>query len=244
MSKRKSVIFLVMIMAVIIVTILLTAGCGKQEKASESSQHKAVSSKTLESHAKKEWKHLTEDVPLSGGLMDTPGSWKLLDGVLTFGGKGYIWTKERYGDFVLDCEFKISPGGNSGIFFRTADLKDPVQTGVEMQIYDTPHSQQPLKNDCGALYDLLAPASYAEKAAGEWNHVIITCNDNFISVTLNGVNIIENMDIDRWDTPGKNPDGTGNKFKKALKDFSREGHIGLQDHGDPVWFRSVKIKEL
>ena len=52
------------------------------------------------------------------------------------------------------------------------------------------------------------------------------------------------MDVDLWNQPGKNPDGTENKFSKAVKDFAREGRVGLQDHGLPVWYRNVKIKRL
>jgi len=178
----------------------------------------------------------------------SPGSWKIVDGVMSGGGSGDIWTVKRYGNFVLECEFKISPKGNSGIFFRTGDMKDPVQTGIEMQVIDTagyfgePVPDEYTKNVCGAMYDLLEPSVNVEKPAGEWNHVAITCKDNGIEVVMNGVKIIE-MDIDIWVTPHKNPDGTDNKFDRAFKDFPLEGHIGFQDHGDPVWYRNVKIRE-
>ena len=65
--------------------------------------------------------------------------------------------------------------------------------------------------------------------------------DNELQVKLNGELIIE-MDLNRWSTAGQNPDGSKNKFKTALKDFKREGHIGFQDHGAEVAYRNVRIR--
>ena len=81
------------------------------------------------------------------------------------------------------------------------------------------------------------------KKAGEWNHYTITCLENKIYVVHNGVQIID-MDLIKWTEPHRNPDGTSNKFNTAYKDMPREGHIGFQDHGQPVWFRNIKIKKL
>jgi hypothetical protein len=166
-------------------------------------------------------------------------NWIIEDGVLARRkGAGMIWTKERFGDFVLELEFKTE--GNSGVFIRTDKPGDCVQTGLEMQVYRP--TQKPGKHSCGAIYDALAPSREMTKD-GEWNHVRITAVDNKINIVMNGEQIID-MDLNRWTTPGRNPkpDGSKNKFRAALKDFKREGHIGFQDHGANVWFRNVRVK--
>ncbi|MBN2011823.1 DUF1080 domain-containing protein [candidate division KSB1 bacterium] len=168
-------------------------------------------------------------------------SWSWDNFQLTRNGGGYIWMNEQYGDFILDLEYKVSPGANSGVFFRTADVNDYVNTGIEVQIHDSTDGTKYGMN--GAIYDCLPPSKNMSKPAGEWNHYTITCQANKIYVVLNGAQIID-MDLNQWTEARKNPDGTPNKFRTAYKDMARDGHIGLQDHGQPVWFRNLKIKEL
>jgi len=151
--------------------------------------------------------------------------------------------KQPFGDFVLACDFKIAPGCNSGIFFRVGDLKDPVQSGFEIQVADSAKKAKPGRNDNGALYDAVAPSANATKPAGAWNHIEITADRSLVKVVLNGQQIVQ-ADLDRWTEPHKNPDGTPNKFDKALKDFPRTGYIGLQDHGHDAWFKNIKVKPL
>lgn len=172
-----------------------------------------------------------------------PGSWTAENGILTRKGGDYLWTKEKFGDFILDCEFKISPDGNSGIFFRVGDRDDPVQTGLELQILDSYGNATPNMHDCGAIYDCMKPAINAVRPAGQWNHVQLLCQDNRIRAALNGRPIIQ-MDLERWTVAGRNPDATKNKFKQPLNRFPRRGYIGFQDHGDDVWFRNIRIKPL
>ena len=167
-----------------------------------------------------------------------PSRWAVEDGAMTGQkGSGDVWTKARYGNFVLELEFKTT--GNSGVFFRTDNPKDNVQTGIEIQV-DNPGG--PDKHSVGAIYDLVAPVKNAGKK-DDWNKYVITANGSKITVELNGAQV-SSMDLDKWTEAGKNPDGSGNKYRKALKDWKREGHIGFQDHGHKVWYRNVKIKPL
>ena len=151
--------------------------------------------------------------------------------------------KDKFGNFILNCDYKVSRGANSGIFFRVGDLKDPVQTGFELQVYDSGNRPNPGRNGNGAIYDAQAPSANPAKPAGEWNHVELTADGSRLKVLLNGQQVVE-MDLDRWTTPRRNPDGSENKFAKALKDFPRSGYIGLQDHGHDVWYKNIKIKPL
>ena len=156
----------------------------------------------------------------------------------------YLWTKEAYGDFVLELEFKIPPRANSGVFLRTSDLNDPVYTGLEIQVCNS-HGAKGISRGgtAGAIYDCQAPAKNMIKPPGEWNRLQATCRRSKVAVVLNGEPVID-MDLDRWTEPKKNPDGSPNKFPRALKDFARRGHVGLQDHGLPVWYRNVRIRPL
>ena len=189
---------------------------------------------------------------LTGWITGPDNAWVLEDGTLTIKRQmdgqqhnaDYLWTDETYADFILDLEFKIPERANSGIFLRTSDLKDPVYTGLEVQVANSYGRKEWTKGGCaGAIYDCLAPTKNTVKKPGEWNRCRITCNDNKIHVVLNGEQIID-MDLNEWTEPYKNPHGTKNKFHTALKDFARRGHIGLQDHGRPVWYRNIKIKPL
>ena len=187
---------------------------------------------------------------LDGGLSNwdyKPGGWVMENGVLTrtgiSGNGGDIWTKETYGDFVLDLDFMTTVKTNSGIFFRTADTKDCVQTGIEVQVYDSYGRTAVTNHDCGAIYDCLAPSKNMAKKPGQWNRCTITCKANKIYVVMNGEQIID-MDLNKWTKPHKNPDGSKNKYNTAYKKMARVGHIGFQDHGHPVWYRNVKIKKL
>jgi len=170
-----------------------------------------------------------------------PGSWEVVNGVLTREGGGYIWSKEKYGNFILDLEFKLAENTNSGVFLRCGDLNNYVQSSIEVQIHETTDGTKHGAN--GAIYDCLSPSKNTLKPTGEWNRYTITCKDSLINVVLNNEQIIH-MITDNWTDPHLNPDGTKNKFANAIKDMPRVGFIGFQDHGQPIWFRNIKIKRL
>ncbi len=158
-------------------------------------------------------------------------------------GGGYLRTAKRFEDFEVELEFRYEPGTNSGIFFRWSDLKDPLHTGLEIQILDTYGQERLDRHSCGALYDLVAPETDATRPAGEWNQAALLCKGPFIEFELNGKRVLE-VDIDQWEVPGRNPDGSGNKFKHAWAEMPRKGYLGLQDHGGRIWFRHIRLREM
>ena len=177
----------------------------------------------------------------AGGKAPGKG-WVIEDGAMVRkGGAGDIWSKLRFGDFVLDLEMKTK--GNSGIFIRTDNIRDCVQTGIEVAIDRSFGKKKLGKHDFGAIYDCLAPTKNALKGPEEWQHVVVTCNDNRITVEING-ELVTDMDVEKWTEAHKNPDGSGNKFRTAYKEMKREGHVGFQDHGAWVTYRKVRVKPL
>ncbi len=156
----------------------------------------------------------------------------------------YLWTEGTYGDFILELEVKVIEGTNSGVFFRTSDVMDPVYTGLEIQVTSS-HGHQGVSKTrtAGAVYDLMEPRTNAINPPGEWNEYRLTCKGSRIQVDVNNERAID-MDIARWRVPHTNPDGTWNKFSTPGTAFARSGHIGLQDHGQPVWYRNIRVKRL
>ena len=163
-------------------------------------------------------------------------------------GMGYIWTKEDFQDFELKVEYKLSEGANSGIFYRT-DKDNPVQGGLEIQLMDNKGFQKksnrilPPQKLNASFYDGVAPKGDYSKPVGQWNHSRLVCKGPEVSFHLNG-KLAFKINLNDWKEAGKNPDGSSNKFKKALKDLPRKGKIGFQNHGQVVWFKNIKIREL
>lgn len=168
--------------------------------------------------------------------------WEIAEGVLTTSKTpgGILWTKGKFGDFEVTLEYKTSEKANSGLFFRT-DPRNPVQGGFEIQIASP--GLYSGKHVLGSLYDAKEAAVSAGKPDGEWNVMTLTCKGPSIKATVNGQTTVD-VNIDQWTERKKNPDGTKNKFKTPLKDMPRVGHLGLQYHGQPVWFRKFEIKSL
>lgn len=190
--------------------------------------------------------------------VDTIGSdWQVIDGMLhldvseksewqsIYGGD--IVTDDTYSNFHLKLEWKISPGGNSGIMFHvqedTVKYKYPWLTGPEMQILDDEaHPDGKISShNAGDLYDLISSTKPSANPVGEWNQAAILVQNEHLDLYLNGINVVSTP---LWDTTWTNLINES-KFID-MPDFGtfKEGKIALQDHGDPVWFRNIKIKKL
>lgn len=154
---------------------------------------------------------------------------------------GYLIVfEEQFGDFVLKCDVKMGDADcNSGIFFRVGDLKNPIYTGLEAQIYNSDDTGY---HDFGAIYDLVQPSHLNLNGEDEWNHVQIACKGPLIAVSVNG-EIVSMMDCDDFPEKGRRPDGSKHKFG-VVKDMPRVGYLGFQDHDHKVWVKNVKLLEL
>jgi hypothetical protein len=169
--------------------------------------------------------------------------WQVSDGCLVrVGPGGDITTDEKFADFELQLEWRISPGGNSGIFFRSAEgFRWPWETGPEMQVLDNAEhadGQNP-KTSAGSNYALHAPVRDVTRPVGFFNQVRLIAKGPHVEHWLNGVKIVEyELESPEWAKLVAE-----SKFK-SLPNYGRlaSGHIVLQDHGDKVWYRNIKIR--
>lgn len=187
--------------------------------------------------------------------------WVIEDSILTLSGRGGgdIITREQYDSFELQLEFRISKGGNSGIMFHvTEEEQTSYMTGPEIQLQDNVDGHDPQK--AGWLYQLYKPMKPAwakrfeaqvgfkgiemddaTRPAGEWNHVYLRLHPKQSEVQVNGVHYYYFVKgSDDWNTRVAN-----SKFSKMAK-FGKadKGHICLQDHGNVISFRNLKIRKL
>lgn len=182
-------------------------------------------------------------------------AWKVQDGMLYLDtavkkdgkveGGGDLLTDSAYGNFHLSLEWKVSEKGNSGIIFLVQEdvkYEHTYYTGPEMQVLDNnghPDSQYP-KHRAGDLYDLISCSRETVKPAGQWNKAEVSYNNGMLELYLNGEKVVSTrMDDDQWEKLKSD-----SKFKD-MPDFGSftKGHIALQDHGNLVWFRNIKIRE-
>ena len=192
----------------------------------------------------------------SYGKATAGDAWKVADGTLyldttkkegwqTSGGD--LVTADEFENFDLKLEWKIAANGNSGVIFYihedTSKYNYTFKTGPEMQVLDNDgHADgKIIKHRAGDLYDLIKCSKETVKPVGEWNEVEIKSNNGKLDFYLNGTNIVSTT---LWDDNWKKLVG-GSKFKD-IPDFAtyKKGRIALQDHGNMVWYRNIKIKKL
>lgn len=250
--KRLSLLLLVAL-------VVISCKSKETEKADEPTETAAnQETMTEETTDEPQWMVLFDGTSTSqwkGYLQDEIyPEWSIDGDALAFtpgeeGGKNII-TKEKFRNFNLSLEWKISEGGNSGIFWAVMEddkYPEAYQTGPEIQVLDNERHPDAKVGDglhtAGALYDMVKPKMDATNPAGEWNlcEISIDYNKNYGSVTMNGQLIV--------DFPVKGEKWAAMVANSKFADWegfgiTEEGHIGLQDHSDKVWYRNIKIQPL
>ena len=200
-----------------------------------SSAEKADGWKLLfDGESKNEWRTFRKDTVSDG--------WAVIDGALVRASKGAgtIITKEQFGAFELSLEYKISKGGNSGIMFHSTEEENTAwKTGPEIQIQDNKDGHDPQLS--GWLYQLYKPDIDATYPAGEWNRVRFRLTPEKGELWMNGVKYYEFVKGSAdW-----NERVAKSKFSRMAKfGVPTKGHLCLQDHGNEVAYRNIKIRPL
>jgi hypothetical protein len=169
---------------------------------------------------------------------ENKNGFQLVDGTIHRAEDGGHWiryTKKKFANFILRLEYKVAKGANSGVFLRCKKEGDPPYTGFEVQVLDD-YGHDPDKHTSGAIYDIVTPMYNMSKPVGQWNNFDIYCNGGNVIVYENGRKIID-CNFDELTMPI-------GKFSIPYAELPKVGWIGLQDHGTPVWFRNIRIKEL
>jgi len=256
---------------IVLVTIGMIVSCSQSKKADQTEESTptveevAGPNELSASEVEDGWKLLFDGNTSDGwrgyGREDFPAAWEIVDGTLHMigSGRGEAGAKDG-GDIIYNQEFqnfhfklswKISEGGNSGILYlgqESPEYDFIWKTAPEMQILDNDkHGDALLGKDgnrkAGSLYDLIPAKPQNARTVGEWNDIEIIVYKGTIVHKQNGETVLETH---LW-TPEWNELVDSSKFpalNENWADVASKGYIGLQDHGDDVWFKDIKIKEL
>lgn len=190
--------------------------------------------------------------------LEMPANWIIEDNAMkVFTGEGKMAGSGSNGDilfadkifknFELSVDWKASEMANSGIFFNVREVpgKPIYYAAPEIQVLDNVNATDN-KNPthlAGSLYDIIGADPKTVHPAGEWNTIVVRVMDGKVTHTQNGVKVVE---YEMW-TPAWDEMVSKSKFRNFpgwMEGIAKEGYIGLQDHGYPVWFRNIKIREL
>jgi hypothetical protein len=164
------------------------------------------------------------------------GNWRIEDGVIAWAGKGGSLTytaRKIPDDFELTFEWKVSQGSNSGVYYRPGQY--------EYQILDNQYHRDGRnpRTSAASLYFCMAPSRDATRPVGQWNEGRIVCQGTVVQHWLNGVKVIDFDYADpRWAKEVELLRQRGGRLT------DRGAYLSLQDHGDPVWYRNLRLREL
>ncbi|WP_026956523.1 3-keto-disaccharide hydrolase [Algoriphagus vanfongensis] len=243
--------------------VALAWACGPkpaEDTAEEVVAEEVVMDNSLTEEEKAEgWMLLFDGESLDGWRAfnaDTlPANWIVEDGVMkglgATGGEDFggdiVFGGMEFEEFEMEFTWKISPGGNSGVFYHVVegpDYKAPYYTGPEYQVIDQLGFPQPLEDwqSLAADYAMYVPDfEGVVKEAGEWNTSKIVFSEEGASYWLNGKKTVEFVPYSE-DWEAKRNSGKWEEFPDYK--IAKKGLIALQDHGDPVWFKNIKIRTL
>lgn len=248
-------------LVLIIFIAALSFSCKEKTKENAEEVKSEVLAKVETETSAGEWVSLFDGASFKGwheyGVEGISKQWKIEDGAMVYhldqervNGEHYnLVSDKEYTNFELSIDWRISEVGNSGVFWGIKELPElghPYQSGPEIQVLDNdkhPDGKNGTNRLSGALYDMVSPSKDVTNPVGEWNNFIISVDHktNQGSVVLNGEKVAEfPVNGDTWEAMVE-----GSKFKGS-KHFGKykTGKIGLQDHGNDVAFRNIKIKEL
>ena len=257
----KKIRFLAVIFFAVLFASIIISSCRSKAKKEEAALPFQEEQAVKPAEVEEGWEVLFDGIKTTGwrgyGQIGFPiHGWVMEEGALKCVGSGAgeaggrggdIIFNKKFKDFRLKLDWKISPGGNSGILYLAQETADPIwKTAPEMQILDNDkHPDALLGKDgnrkAGSLYDLIPAVPQNAKPAGEWNSVEIMVYQGTVVHKMNGETVVEyHLGTPDWDKLV-----AGSKFKD-LPNFGKyqEGYIGLQDHGNDVWFRNIRILEL
>lgn len=235
--------------------ILLTIACGEQNKSSSARSSDNTLSKT---EIKNGWKLLFDGKTTSGWRAYNgpaiPAGWSIEDGALKTSGTAHdaiggdiIYGAEPFDNFELEVDWKLSKGGNSGIFYHVVEGKQyhaPYETGPEYQVIDDVGFPEKLEDwqKVGVDYAMYTPETEKiMKPVGEWNHSRIVFTPQKAEYYLNGKLTVSFVP---WSEDWQKRRTTGKWHDYPDYGKAKSGLIGLQDHGSPVWFKNIKIRKL
>lgn len=248
------------LLIVMFMTAMVFTSCNSSKKSSDKSTSAVAAS------PKEEWISLFDGKSFDGwrgyNRADMPKAWTIEDGAIKINGsgKGEAGAKDggdiifdrKFKNFELTFEWKVSKGANSGVFYLAQEIKgDPIyKSSPEYQILDNQNHPDARLGKNGnrqsaSLYDLIPAVPQNSKPYGEWNTGSVMVYQGTVVHSQNGENVLEyHLWTDDWKKMV-----LGSKFKD-MPNFlnaggeNQEGFIGLQDHGNDVWYRNIKIKNL